>query len=746
MSKFSASIRAMLETSEINHQLADLSKRRVTLEGLTFNSASLINNIQNALNHHQFTINMGSLNNAVGQQMQQAGQQAGQRFVNNFSAALNNIHLQNGGIGNITRMLQGAGFNKSSIASITNELDRMVLTINKLTTRQLNNGDIRMTISGIDELNRAVQIVREFDRETGIVRNTNKSFTQEFDTGAEAVQRFNNALRQGRDSLNNGSLTASISTVTTKYEELGSTGHSQLTQIGTDIELLRNLQVQMQSATNDEDFVNAYRKFNQVLTTTKNNLTVVANESKRYVSQIQIDSLQNKMEVWMQKNPRALKQYGSSIQGYIQQLKSMSATDTDAANKLNALSDAFKRVDQSATLAGLKGATFTSTFKKAFQSITRYVGTSTIIYAAFNSIRKGITSIIDLDTELVDLRKTTDATEAELKTFYFTSNDIAKHLGVTTKEVIQATSSWSRLGYSIKDAQTMAKTSSIFAAISPGMNIDVATDGLVSAMKAFDIEAEDALDGIASKINAIGNTQAVNNQDIVDFLTRSSSAMKEANNTLEETIALGTAATEITRDANSVGNALKTVSMRIRGYDEETEEYIGGIEELSGKIADVTKTASAPHGISLFTDETKSEYKSTVQLLRDIAKIYNELTDKQQAGLLEALAGKRQGQIVAAILNNFKTVEDSLETMKNSTGSAMREMEIIEESLQYKLNALKETGVGIFQNLFDAEGMGAVISGLNAILNIIDFLTKNLGLLGTAIASVGIVSLIKNFD
>ena len=99
----------------------------------------------------------------------------------------------------------------------------------------------------------------------------------------------------------------------------------------------------------------------------------------------------------------------------------------------------------------------------------------------------------------------------------------------------------------------MAKVSSIFKSISPGMDMEQATDGLVSAMKAFNIEADEALDGIASKINEIGNTQAVSNENIVEFLTRSSSAMKEANNTLDETIALGTAAVEITRDAASVG-------------------------------------------------------------------------------------------------------------------------------------------------------------------------------------------------
>lgn len=87
--------------------------------------------------------------------------------------------------------------------------------------------------------------------------------------------------------------------------------------------------------------------------------------------------------------------------------------------------------------------------------------------------------------------------------------------------------------------------------------------------------------------------------------------------------------------------------MRIRGYDEETEEYIGNVEELTGKIADLTKTAEKPGGVSLFKDAAKTEYKSTYELLKEISEIYHDLTDKQQAGLLEALAGKRGGQVLA---------------------------------------------------------------------------------------------------
>ena len=50
----------------------------------------------------------------------------------------------------------------------------------------------------------------------------------------------------------------------------------------------------------------------------------------------------------------------------------------------------------------------------------------------------------------------------------------------------------------------MAKNSAIFKTISPGMDLDTATDGLVSMMKAFDIEANDVLEGIMSKVNIIG--------------------------------------------------------------------------------------------------------------------------------------------------------------------------------------------------------------------------------------------------
>ena len=134
---------------------------------------------------------------------------------------------------------------------------------------------------------------------------------------------------------------------------------------------------------------------------------------------------------------------------------------------------------------------------------------------------------------------------------------------------------------------------------------------------------------------------ATTNEEIVDMLTRSSAAMSAANNSIEQTIALESAAVQITRNAETTGTAFRTISMRIRGLDEETEEASEEFENLSGKIADLTKTAKTPGGISLFTDEAKTEYKSTYQLLKEISEIYDDLTDKNQAKLLETLAGEK---------------------------------------------------------------------------------------------------------
>lgn len=173
--------------------------------------------------------------------------------------------------------------------------------------------------------------------------------------------------------------------------------------------------------------------------------------------------------------------------------------------------------------------------------------------------------------------------------------------------------------------------------------------------------------------------------------------------------------------------------------NEDTEELDDTLKTIKGDVYELTNNK-----VSIMEDE--DTYKSTYQILKEISQVWDELSDKNQAQLLDKLFGKTRAQIGAAVISNFSQAEKAITTMKNSAGSANEEMGIITDSLSYKLNALKETITGIWQNLIDRGSVGKVIDLFTGVLNVVDLLTKHLGLLGTAIAGLAIYKVVKNFS
>ena len=542
MADFVANIQARLDTKNIPNDIKQIeTKNSVQLSQFTVNQANLTRAIQNALNSTTFTIRNINIPN-LAPQFQNVGQNIGSSISTGLQRSLS-IGVDS--IEDMTTLLQNMGVQGRNIDAVTEKLNNMNIAVTRINT-QMRGTNIDMRVTGIDELGRVVTSVQRLNTaaEEGEepITHLGTTIQQSFDTGATAARQFARDLENAQAALGNNTLNASISGLQASYVRVANTGHESLGSIQADIQTLISLQNQMSATSNESELVARYNEFNEVLARVQNNLRIANNFKQQFASATEVNTMINKMESWLTNNSKAAKTYGTQVNGYIQQLRNMNNTGVRSRSVLNSIADGFRNVDLQADAAGLKTQTFMDKLRTSFGTVSRYISASTVLYAVFRSIRNGITNVVELDTALVDLKKTTDATEGQLKSFYYASNDIAKQLGVTTKEVISAAAEWSRLGFSIKDAETMAKTSSIFSSISPGLDIEQATDGLVSAMKAFDISANDALDGIASKINAIGNSQAVSNADIVEFLTRSSSAMKEANNSLEETISLGTAA------------------------------------------------------------------------------------------------------------------------------------------------------------------------------------------------------------
>lgn len=83
-------------------------------------------------------------------------------------------------------------------------------------------------------------------------------------------------------------------------------------------------------------------------------------------------------------------------------------------------------------------------------------------------------------------------------------------------------------------------------------SVSQASESIISTMKAFGIEAEDAM-GIVDRFNEVGNNFAISSTGIGEAMQRSASALYEAGNTIDESIALITGANSVIQNPEQVG-------------------------------------------------------------------------------------------------------------------------------------------------------------------------------------------------
>lgn len=444
------------------------------------------------------------------------------------------------------------------------------------------------------------------------------------------------------------------------------------------------------------------------------------------------DKMISKISDYMKKNSAMSKEFKSELEGLIQKLKTLGA-EADTTR----IADEFFKITQRIREAGQEGKKFWDVVKeKAWYGLAGTIGT----YFGFNDIiqygKQAAQTIINLDTALVDLKKTTTMSSSQLKEFYFDANNVAKQMGVSTQQIIEQASAWSRLGYNTQQTATeMAKLSSQFASISPGMDTDTAQEGLVSIMKAWSIPVEDVKEEIMSNINQLGNTMAESNQDIVDGMERSAAALAAVGTSYKDAFALFSGMQEVLQSSEKAGTSLRSVALRLRSFDESTGEYSEDLQNITGKLIDLTKTAQHAQGVSVFKPGSTTEFKSLVDYFREIHNIWDEMSQKQQNDFLLQAFGRTQAQGGASLIKNFSAVEKALQEMEKSAGSSDREMATVEQSLEYKLNSLKETWVGTAQSIIDRGDLGIVIDGLTKISEVLGTLIDKIGLVkGAAIA------------
>ena len=165
MSDFLAKVRAQLDMSQANNDMnAFLNKDRKVKVKVDLDTGN---------------VNINSLLSQISNQFKSVGQTAGNNLASSINSSLGKINVQNAvsQIANLQRTLKSMNFNSSSIDTITKNLQQMELEVTKVTTR-MNGQNLNIRVDGIDQMGRAVSVVKEFDSATGHMQRTSETVSQ----------------------------------------------------------------------------------------------------------------------------------------------------------------------------------------------------------------------------------------------------------------------------------------------------------------------------------------------------------------------------------------------------------------------------------------------------------------------------------------------------------------------------------------------------------------------------------------
>ncbi|WP_024348486.1 phage tail tape measure protein [Lacrimispora indolis] len=459
----------------------------------------------------------------------------------------------------------------------------------------------------------------------------------------------------------------------------------------------------------------------------------VSSAVTKLVSDSQRLSKTNTIKTWADNNSKAMKLLGADINGVLDKLRNPNLSRT-GFKEINA---EFEQIKFNAREAGLLGKTVGDSFKDMGSKFVSWVTVSGGIMTAITGLKKMKDAVIEIDTAMTNLYKVTDETSSKYNNFLEKANANAQKLGRSVSSLITQAAEWAKLGFSIDKSAELAQVSSIYANVGE-VDDKTAVSDMVTAMKAFNVQASDSI-LIIDKLNALGNQYAVSSADLGEGLRNSASALALAGNDIDQSLAMITAMSEVTQNASESGNALKILSMRLRGMKGELEalgEESDGIESISKIQTQLLNLSN--NKVNIFDDH--GNFKSTYEIMKDIANVWESMSQVDQADMLEIIAGKQRGNSIAALLTNMSQAQNALDSSVESSGSAYAEQEKWMQSIEAKAGQFEAAFQSLSNTVIDSElvkffvDLGTTgVKGLDSLASAIKYINS----LGGNISSIG---------
>lgn len=438
------------------------------------------------------------------------------------------------------------------------------------------------------------------------------------------------------------------------------------------------------------------------------------------------------------------------VENALERIRATGAT-IDISNTLNSAKDSANTLKHALDKVESSSESVSGALSGIAQSFGIYIDLGDIVQAVWQSFSSGIQTIAEIDGAMRDLQKVCDGAVESFERFPDVARETAKEVGATTEEIIRATEYYAKLGNTLEESAEKAKLATIFKNIGDFSSIDMASEALITIQKGFkDIgdSGEDMI-RIMDVANEVGNNFTSTTEDIAEGLRRSGNALSEANNTYEQSVGIFVSANASVQDAQKVGNAIKTIAMRLRGMETELDACGVPASKLRDEIYKITETVGKP--IDILKDDGLT-FKSTYDILVELSTVYDRLNDSQRAYLQQIIAGKQQGNVFSGIMANMTEGINAYNTALSSSGSAMRENEIYMDSVDAKMNQLSENVQKFWSKLVDSQTVKSALDGLNSLMETVDNTSDIFGasttsilLFGTAFspAITGVVNLVS---
>lgn len=377
----------------------------------------------------------------------------------------------------------------------------------------------------------------------------------------------------------------------------------------------------------------------------------------------------------------------------------------------------------------------TKTFSERIGSLAEKFGywfsITRVIMAVYRAMKQMVSASIELDDAMTQLQIVTKDSEETYERFGNKIADTAKKIGSSISDLLDSTTVYARLGYSLDESSSLAEYTAMLQNVG---NIDVsdAQDAITAIVKAFDVDV-DEIESIMDKLVATGNNFPISVAQIAEGMNNASSALAAAGNTFEQSVALLTAANTTIQDAAKSSTGLRTIAARIRNTKTELDELgeemsEASYEELVQQLTDFNVALTTANG----------EYRSTYDIMYDIAQRWSKMTSMEKAALATAMSGTRQQAVFYSIIEQFQEATGAMDEMSNSAGELQKSYDIYMESTTAHINQFKAAFQELGADTFDSEflqqfidlgthiielldglaGVVDAIGGLNTVLNI----------------------------